>query len=38
MRGFGQCWTYPVGKDDNETVFPDHYALLDGEAKDPTEG
>lgn len=38
MRGFGGRWTYPVGKDDNETVFPDHYALLDREAKDPTEG
>jgi hypothetical protein len=30
-------YTYSVRKDDNETVFPDHHALLDGEAKYPTE-
>jgi hypothetical protein len=29
--------TYPTRKDDDETVFSNHHALLDGEAKHPTE-
>lgn len=36
-QDFKLNYTYSVRKDDNETVFPDHHALLDGEAKYPTE-
>jgi hypothetical protein len=36
-QDFKLTYTYSVRKDDNETVFPDHHALLDGEAKYPTE-